>query len=82
MSKTTIVLDEWEQALADAMGCGDLVPKGWLTRKQISERLGKSLPTAQRHTNFLISAGKAERKMFRVECNGIIRPVPHYRLKK
>ncbi len=78
-------LDAWEQALSDAMGeRADDVPKGWVTVTafQSMRQPPCSPATANRDMRALVNSGRAERKMFRVERGGVIRPVPHYRLKK
>ncbi len=85
MSRTAIKLDEWEQALADAMGRrGDDVPKGWITIPDFALKIGKCRSTADRDMRALVSAELAERKVFRILVGSgskMLWPVPHYRLK-
>ncbi len=85
MSRTAIKLDEWEQALADAMGRrGDDVPKGWITIPDFALKIGKGRATADRKMRMLVEAGGAERRVFRILVGSgkHLWPVPHYRLKR
>ncbi len=76
-------LDSWEQALTNAMGDrADVVPADWITVNDWGAKARRSPATASRDIRLLFSIGQAEKKMFRVERNGVVRPVPHYRLKK
>lgn len=73
-------LAKWCAVLATSQA-PDKVPPGWLTAKEISERVGKALSTIGGQLNRAVKEGSAERKTFRVMCGSVVRPVPHYRLK-
>jgi hypothetical protein len=69
---------EWKPAQAAA----DTVPAGWLTARGVaavrdisSDHAGKSLSEG-------VKEGTIERRMFRVAVGSIVRPTPHYRIKK
>lgn len=79
IGNAAVVLDEWEQALASAMGKRvDKVPKGWVTVAERIKKTGQSESTVKRHMQII----GAERRKFNVLRDGRVIPVPHYRLKK
>jgi predicted transcriptional regulator len=74
-------LAAWCEALAQTAIAPDVVPPGWQTVAQISKTTKIPTPTLQKKMQRLVAAGKAERKMFRVQLAKNVRPVPHYKLK-
>lgn len=73
-------LARWCAVLATSQD-PDKVPPGWLTAKEISERIGKALSTVGGQLGRAVLEGSAERKTFRILTGSVVRPVPHYRLK-
>ena len=71
----------WAAALSQITTPVDIVPHGWQTIQQISDKTKIPVPTLQQKLNRLVSSGQAERKMFRIRLAKNTRPVPHYRLK-
>lgn len=70
-------MNKWLQAITDVRSASfDVVPKGWLTTKDIAKEIGCSAPHATKYVRALVEAGRAEKKIFRLG-----RPIPHYRLK-
>jgi hypothetical protein len=57
----------------------DKVPKGWYTALTLAPHLGVQDRQANNIANRFLKAGKAERRVFRVNVGCYIRPVPHYR---
>ncbi len=89
MNKTSISMDEWQQAIAEVARTKiDTVPPDWVTieflcQPGILTKNGVSDVHARKMLRNLTEAGKTERKKFIVEIgDGVIRPVYHYRLKK
>jgi hypothetical protein len=81
--RTEITLDEWEQALSDAMtGRVDPVSKEWVTKSDFAKRQGLSHSQGGKQIELLMVAGKVEAKKFRIATGSRIVPVLHYRLKK
>jgi len=73
-------LTQWCAALA-AAAVTDVVPPGWFTTKQLSDKLGKTRPTMTRLLAEAVAAGRCEVQHFRATTGSVTRPVPHYRLK-
>jgi hypothetical protein len=73
-------LARWCEALASPI-VPDKVPPGWLTLKQISQKLNKAARTTSALLSRAVSEGRAERQDFRITSGQVTRPVPHYRLK-
>lgn len=73
-------LAQWCAALASP-AVTDVVPPGWFTTKQLSEKLGKPRPTMTRLLAEAVAAGRCEVQHFRATTGSVTRPVPHYRLK-
>ena len=71
----------WAAALSQITTPVDVVPPGWQTIQQISDKTKVPTPTLQQKLNRLVASGQAERKMFRIRLAKNTRPVPHYRLK-
>ena len=71
----------WAAALLQISTPVDVVPPGWQTIQQISDKTKVPTPTLQQKLNRLVASGQAERKMFRIRLAKNTRPVPHYRLK-
>ena len=59
----------------------DKVPAGWFTAKQIAAKTGKAGSTIGSQLSHAVQQGRCERKSFRILTGGMVRPVPHYRLK-
>ena len=74
-------LAQWCAALAQITTPVDVVPPGWQTIQQISDKTKVPIPTLQQKLKRLVAAGQAEQKMFRIRLARNTRPVPHYRLK-
>ena len=74
-------LENWCKALSTQFA-EDKVPKGWMTAKALAEMLQKSPTRISEMLGKAIRQGKCERKNFRIENGGTVRPVPHYKLKK
>jgi hypothetical protein len=59
----------------------DVIPKGWKLSSEIAEEIERSIP----RTNFLLREGIRrkiiEKRMFRRNINGLVRPYPHYFIK-
>lgn len=75
-------LAQWCAALAAIPTPVDIVPPGWQTVQQISDKIKVPVPTLQQKLKRLVSSGQAERKMFRIRLARNTRPVPHFRLLK
>lgn len=58
----------------------DTVPEGWVTSKELANKIHRSPSRLSEVLQRAIAEGKCERKMFRVPNGGTVRPVPHYRL--
>ena len=74
-------LAKWCAALAHISTPVDVVPPGWQTIQQISDKTKVPTPTLQQKLNRLVSTGQAERKKFTIRLAVKTRPVPHYKLK-
>ena len=74
-------LAQWCAALAAITTPVDVVPSGWQSIQQISDKTKVPTPTLQQKLNRLVASGQAERKKFRIRLARNTRPVPHYRLK-
>lgn len=59
----------------------DRVPKEWKTTKQWASEENLNCSMTSRYLRDGVALGIIERKMFRIPISGIVRPVPHYRLK-
>lgn len=73
-------LAKWCKALSTQFA-EDEVPAGWVTAKALGEMLQKSQTRISEMLQKAIRQGKCERKKFRIENGGTVRPVPHYKLK-
>jgi hypothetical protein len=60
----------------------EIVPPGWKTIFQLADEHKTSQTTIRTKVGELIAAGKCERRKFRVDRNGHIHALYHYRLKK
>lgn len=74
-------LAKWCAALT-AEVVADEVPEGWYTAAQLASKLSRAKSTMGKMLLEAVGTGKCERKTFRIACNCIVRPVPHYRLTK
>jgi hypothetical protein len=74
-------LAKWCAALATVSAPIDVVPPGWHTVIQLSNKTKAGVPTLQKKLRHLLNSGQAERKNFRIRLAKNVRPVPHYRLK-
>lgn len=64
------------------IGGPDVVPRGWMTQKQIAEALGLTRNQIKHSVCELSRNGMLEVKKFKVKYDSILMPVPHYRMKK
>ena len=73
----------WFDLLANNSGTNkvDEVPPGWLTMKELAAAWELSVSYSTQKLRTLMDKGLVETRTFRVQRN-IIRPVPHYRVKK
>jgi hypothetical protein len=85
-------LKDWAKAL-DAYVAGDreeVVPDGWMTKRDIADHWGKSDVYVNRIIQRMMRSGLVEQKSFIVrlkKCDrgngaGYCRSLPHYKLKK
>jgi hypothetical protein len=74
-------LARWCAALSAPSTLPDIVPKGWFTIAQISDKLGRSSCNTQQRMRVMLKDGRAEQQTFRIATGKQVRPVPHYRLK-
>jgi hypothetical protein len=81
LTKADPDLAQWCAALAAITTPTDVVPPGWQTIQQISDKTNVPTPTLQQKLNRLVISGQAERKKFTIRLAKNTRPVPHYRLK-
>jgi hypothetical protein len=85
MSKAKITAEQlnasaWTAALASPL-VPDKVPPGWHTSRELCKRLGKSESRMGELLRGACERGACERQAFRVPSGGVMRPVPHYKLK-
>jgi hypothetical protein len=85
MSKAKITAEQlnasaWAAALASPIA-PDKVPPGWHTSRELCKRLGKSESRMGELLRGACERGACERQAFRVPSGGVMRPVPHYKLK-
>ena len=59
----------------------DVVPKGWLTRQQVSELFNNSQVTTDNLLKRLLDKNLIQRKLFRARIRSGVRPVPYFFLK-
>jgi hypothetical protein len=71
----------WASALASPITDEKITP-GWFTRRELGQQLGKSETRMGELLRSAISKGRCERKKFRIAVDGVMRTIPHYRLKK
>lgn len=74
-------LARWCQILSQSSVAPDEVPAGWFTVAQLADKLDRSHCNTSERVRKMVAAGKAEKKMFRIQLEEKVRPVPHYRLK-
>ena len=74
-------LARWCQILSQSSIVPDKVPDGWFTVAQLADRIDPSNSNTSERVRKMVAAGKAEKKMFRIQLEEKVRPVPHYRLK-
>lgn len=79
--KTDHDLARWCQILSQSSMAPDEVPAGWFTVAQLADKLDRSHCNTSERVRKMVAAGKAEKKMFRIQLEEKVRPVPHYRLK-
>lgn len=70
----------WAAALATT-STQDIVPRGWLTARQLAAKLGKAESTICNQLSRAVRKGRAETQSFRIASGKVVRPVPHYKLK-
>jgi hypothetical protein len=83
MKKADADLQQWVTALASASHAQqpDVVPPGWLTVPELSQRLMLGIQQVRTKATLLVEHGKAEAKDFRVRCAKGTRVTRHYKLK-
>lgn len=59
----------------------DVIPKGWLTRQQVSKMFNKSQVTTDKLLKRLLDKNLIQRKLFRTRIRSGVRPVPYFFLK-
>ena len=74
-------LAQWCAALAAPSVAPEVVSPGWFTIAQLADQLDRSICNTSERVRRLLAAGKAEKKMFRIQLAEKVRPVPHYKLK-
>jgi predicted transcriptional regulator len=74
-------LAAWCAALVTAPKA-DTVPPGWLTARQLADKLGKSGSSVRHYLAEAVAGGRCARQDFRVPIGQTVRPVPHYRPTK
>ena len=74
-------LQRWCDELSGSTIPPDDVPAGWFTVAQLANKLDRSHCNTSERVRKMVSAGKAEKKTFRIQLEERVRPVPHYRLK-
>ena len=74
-------LAAWCAALVTAPKA-DTVPPGWLTARQLADKLGKSGSCVRQYLAEDVAGGRCARQDFRVPIGQTVRPVPHYRPTK
>lgn len=57
------------------------VPAGWFTMAELAEEIGMSESNARRRMVHMLKAGAVEKRIYRIQLERQVRPVPHYRLK-
>ena len=67
-------------AAALAEGGIETPPDGFLTTIQHAEAAGLSIPQASKIIKAGVTAGKVERRNFRIRNGGRVVPIPHYRV--
>lgn len=80
-SKPDAELARWCQILSQSSVAPDEVPAGWFTVAQLADKLNRSHCNTSERVRKMVAAGKAEKKMFRIQLEEKVRPVSHYRLK-
>jgi hypothetical protein len=70
-------LAKWCAALA-AHVVTEEVPPGWLTARELGERLGICASSMGKKLSKSLREGRIERKLFRVVTGQVTRAVPHY----
>jgi hypothetical protein len=79
-SKADPDLAQWCSALTSP-AVTDVIPPGWFTTKQLSDKLGKTRPTMLRLLADAVAAGRCEVQKFRLTTGAVTRPVPHYKTR-
>lgn len=74
-------LARWCQILSQGSVAPDTVPAGWFTVAQLADKIDRSVCNTSERVRKMVAAGKAEKKMFRIQLAEKVRPVSHYRLK-
>ena len=74
-------MKNWIELLKEARSIGvEKVPKGFKTRAEIEIELGVGQAQALRRIREWKNRGFLECRSFKIDINGVIRPVPHYRI--
>ena len=80
-SKPDANLAKWCEILSSPSITAEQVPEGWFTVAQLAQKVDRSHCNTSERVRKMVAAGKAEKKMFRIQLEEKVRPVPHYRLK-
>jgi len=71
---------EWQKVINKSRAQVDHVPREWVTAVQLADELGKGTDRLRQKLQAAAKAGEIEMKKFRINRNGTIRPVMHFRL--
>ena len=74
-------LAKWCAVLAAPSVAPDQVPPGWFTIAQLAKQIDRSVCNTSQRVSRMVAEGKAEKKLYRIQLQEKVRPVPHYRLK-
>ena len=59
----------------------DKIPKGWKTTTEWAKEEKLSEPMVRKYLRLGVQSGIIEKQSFRILSYGMIKPVPHYRIK-
>lgn len=79
-SKADADLAKWCEVLSQSSVAPDEVPAGWFTVTELADKIDRSACNTSERVRKMVAAGRAEKKMFRIQLAEKVRPVPHYRL--
>lgn len=73
-------LEQWCSALSTQFA-EESVPEGWKTSAEICHLINRSSSRVTEMLTTAVRNGRCEKRLFRVQNAGTVRPVPHYKLK-